>query len=125
LRALCLAAANDPAQGSDDGLADWIAAHCAFPNSMVDRIVPAASSVTGAEAAQALGVPDQAALRTEAFWEWVIERNFVDDTDAATLSAVGVQVVSLRRGSGRPSVSWNTSRTRPLQSSPLSGVLPP
>ena len=86
LRALCLAAANDPAQGSDDGLADWIAAHCAFPNSMVDRIVPAASSVTSAEAAQALGVPDQAALRTEAFWEWVIERNF-------TLSAVGVQVV--------------------------------
>ena len=93
LRALCLAAANDPALGSDDGLADWIAAHCAFPNSMVDRIVPAASSVTSAEAAQALGVPDQAALRTEAFWEWVIERNFVDDTDAATLSAVGVQVV--------------------------------
>jgi fructuronate reductase len=97
LRALCLAAANDPAndsaRGSEDGLADWIAAHCAFPNSMVDRIVPAASSVTSAEAAQALGVPDQAALRTEAFWEWVIERNFVDDTDAATLSAVGVQVV--------------------------------
>jgi len=49
--------------------------------------------VTSAEAAQALGLPDQAALRTEAFWEWVIERNFVDDSDAATLSAVGVQVV--------------------------------
>jgi len=89
LRALCLAAAA----GQPDGLADWIAARCAFPNSMVDRIVPAASSVTSAEAAQALGVPDQAALRTEAFWEWVIERNFVDDSDAATLSAVGVQVV--------------------------------
>ena len=56
---------------------------------MVDRIVPAASGVTSAEAAQALGVADQAALRTEAFWEWVIERQFVDETDAATLSAVG------------------------------------
>jgi fructuronate reductase len=89
LRALCLAAAAE----QPDGLADWIAARCAFPNSMVDRIVPAASSVTSAEAAQALGVPDQAALRTEGFWEWVIERNFVDETDAATLSAVGVQVV--------------------------------
>ncbi len=89
LRALCLAAAAE----QPDGLADWIAARCAFPNSMVDRIVPAASSVTSAEAAQALGVTDQAALRTEAFWEWVIERNFVDETDAATLSAVGVQVV--------------------------------
>ena len=89
LRALCLAAAAE----QPDGLADWIAARCAFPNSMVDRIVPAASSVTSAEAAQALGVADQAALRTEAFWEWVIERNFVDETDAATLSAVGVQVV--------------------------------
>ena len=89
LRALCLAAAAE----QPDGLADWIAARCAFPNSMVDRIVPAASSVTSAEAAQALGVTDQAALRTEAFWEWVIERQFVDETDAATLSAVGVQVV--------------------------------
>lgn len=89
LRALCLAAAAE----QPDGLADWIAARCAFPNSMVDRIVPAASSMTSAETAQALGVPDQAALRTEAFWEWVIERNFVDDSDAATLSAVGVQVV--------------------------------
>ena len=88
LRTLCLAAA-----GQADGLADWIAAHCAFPNSMVDRIVPAASGVTSDQAAQALGLADQAALRTEAFWEWVIERNFVDDTDAATLSAVGVQVV--------------------------------
>jgi len=89
LRALCLAAAAE----QPDGLADWIAAHCAFPNSMVDRIVPAASGVTSDQAAQALGLADQAALRTEAFWEWVIERNFVDDTDAATLSAVGVQVV--------------------------------
>jgi fructuronate reductase len=89
LRALCLAAAAE----QPDGLADWIATRCAFPNSMVDRIVPAASSVTSAEAAQALGVADQAALRTEAFWEWVIERQFVDEADATTLSAVGVQVV--------------------------------
>jgi fructuronate reductase len=89
LRALCLAAAAE----QPDGLADWIATRCAFPNSMVDRIVPAASSVTSAEAAQALGVADQAALRTEAFWEWAIERNFVDETDATTLSAMGVQVV--------------------------------
>ncbi|MEI6761622.1 MAG: mannitol dehydrogenase family protein [Betaproteobacteria bacterium] len=89
LRALCRAAAAE----QPDGLVDWIAARCAFPNSMVDRIVPAASGVTSDQAAQALGLADQAALRTEAFWEWVIERNFVDDSDAATLSAVGVQVV--------------------------------
>jgi fructuronate reductase len=36
---------------------------------------------------------DSAALGTEAFWEWVIERHFVDPTDAEALSAVGVKVV--------------------------------
>ena len=89
LQALCLGAA----QSGSASLADWIASACAFPNSMVDRIVPAATAQRLAAAAEALGVADQAALGTEAFWEWVIERRFVDAADGDALAAMGVTVV--------------------------------
>jgi fructuronate reductase len=86
LQALCINAAP-PA------LATWINSACAFPNSMVDRIVPAATPGRLAAAADALGVADACALGTEAFWEWVIERRFVDAGDGAALAAHGVTVV--------------------------------
>lgn len=89
LQALCVG----QAQADNPALAQWIGAHCAFPNSMVDRIVPAATPERLAAAAQALGVADQAALGTEAFWEWVIERRFADPGDADVLAAAGVTVV--------------------------------
>ena len=88
LQALCLEAAQDDAL-----LAAWIAACCAFPNSMVDRIVPATTPERRCAAAAAIGVSDQAALGTEAFWEWVIEDKFADPADAAVLRRVGVNVV--------------------------------
>ena len=87
LQALCIEAA----QSAD--LARWITEKCAFPNSMVDRIVPAATPQRLAAASQALGLDDQAALGTEAFWEWVIEHRFVDAGDGALLAAMGVTVV--------------------------------
>ena len=87
--ALRTAAAQQPGAT----LAHWITAHCAFPNSMVDRIVPAATPERLAAAARALGVQDQAALGTEAFWEWVIERRFVDAADGEFLASMGVTVV--------------------------------
>ncbi len=90
LEALCVATARSSEHA---GLAHWIAEACAFPNSMVDRIVPAATPERLQSAEQALGVHDKAALGTEAFWEWVIERHFVDATDGDTLAAVGVTVV--------------------------------
>jgi fructuronate reductase len=89
LQALCA----DAAQAAKPALADWINSRCAFPNSMVDRIVPAATAERLAAAAESLGVEDRAALGTEAFWEWVIERRFVDDTDGDALAAVDVTVV--------------------------------
>jgi len=58
-------------------LADWIAQAGAFPCTMVDRIVPAASEMTRARAASLLGVEDCLALETEDFSQWVIEDNFV------------------------------------------------
>ena len=89
LQRLCV----DAAITQDAALADWITQHCAFPNSMVDRIVPAATAQQRTDAATALGVDDAGALATEAFTEWVIERRFADPTDADVLAAVGVTVV--------------------------------
>jgi fructuronate reductase len=86
LQALVLAACRDAP------LRDWISAHCAFPCSMVDRIVPAMSAPIREQAQAALGVSDEAALGTEAFWEWVIENRFADPSDAAVLQSAGVQV---------------------------------
>ena len=70
----------------------WLDAHCAFPCSMVDRIVPAATTEVLAAASQALGLRDDAALSTEGFWEWVIEDRFADPADAALLQSAGVRV---------------------------------
>ena len=89
LQALCEATA----QALSPALADWITTCCTFPDSMVDRIVPAATPERLAAAAQALGVHDACALGTEGFWEWVIERRFVDAGDAAVLASAGVTVV--------------------------------
>ncbi|MDO8456143.1 MAG: mannitol dehydrogenase family protein [Burkholderiaceae bacterium] len=88
LKALCVRAAGDAA------LQHWIVSQCAFPNSMVDRIVPAATALRREEAAQALRLTDDAALATEGFWEWVLEDHFADAADADTLRSVGVTVVS-------------------------------
>lgn len=89
LQALCVNAARQ----LSPALADWVERTCAFPNSMVDRIVPAATPQRLAAAHEALGVADEAALGTEAFWEWVIERRFADSGDAEVLAAAGVTVV--------------------------------
>ncbi|WP_159949651.1 mannitol dehydrogenase family protein [Rhizobium sp. 18065] len=65
------------AQAHDPALAGWIAAEGAFPCTMVDRIVPAATDETRRRAADLLGVEDRLALDTEPFMQWVIEDRFV------------------------------------------------
>ena len=82
------------ASSQDAELMTWTDARCAFPCSMVDRIVPAATDEVAAAAKEALGMQDECALSTETFWEWVIEDNFVDPSDAALLSRCGVRVTS-------------------------------
>jgi fructuronate reductase len=82
------------ASTQDAELLTWIDTHCAFPCSMVDRIVPAATEEVASAAKEALGMQDECALSTETFWEWVIEDNFVDPSDAALLSKCGVRVTS-------------------------------
>jgi fructuronate reductase len=88
LQALVKAAAT----AHDTEVITWLDAHCAFPCSMVDRIVPAATPEIMAAAQKALGQTDNCALSTEGFWEWVVEDRFADPTDAALLQSAGVRV---------------------------------
>ena len=60
---------------SDPELADWIAAHCTFPNSMVDCIVPATGQKELA-LVRSLGIEDAAPVTHESFRQWVIEDDF-------------------------------------------------
>ena len=60
----------------DDELAHWIEKNIAFPCSMVDRITPASTHETYAEAARQTGCEDLAAVETEPFIQWIIEDSF-------------------------------------------------
>ena len=57
-------------------LAEWIEKNVAFPCSMVDRITPAPTSETYAQATRLTGCNDKAAIETEAFSQWIIEDSF-------------------------------------------------
>lgn len=66
------------ALSGDDRLAQWIESHGAFPCTMVDRIVPAATDADRADACRLTGLADEAAIAHEPFRQWVIEDVFVD-----------------------------------------------
>lgn len=60
---------------SDPDLADWIEAEAAFPNSMVDSIVPA-TGPGELDLVREMGIDDAAPVTHENFREWVIEDDF-------------------------------------------------
>lgn len=64
------------AEAQDAGLARWIAAEGAFPETMVDRIVPATTDADIHAFAAATGVEDRALVTGEPFLQWVIEDRF-------------------------------------------------
>lgn len=64
------------ARRHDAALADWIAAEIAFPQTMIDRIVPATTEEERAALAARLGIEDRAMVKTEPFTQWVIEDRF-------------------------------------------------
>ncbi|CAB3704980.1 mannitol dehydrogenase family protein [Achromobacter pestifer] len=64
------------AEQVDAGLAAWIASSCAFPCSMVDRIVPRTTDEDRHGVAQALGVHDAWPVLAEPYLEWVVEDQF-------------------------------------------------
>ncbi len=76
----------------DPTLADWIAAHGAFPSSMVDRIVPATTDDDRASVARVLGMTDGWPIMTEPFSQWVIEDHF--SLGRPAWERVGVQLVN-------------------------------
>lgn len=83
---LAMAGAHDPA------LAEWIAAEGAFPQTMVDRIVPATTPGDIDDQAARLGVRDEGMVKTEPFTQWVIEDRFAGPhPDFASL---GVQLTA-------------------------------
>ena len=88
LRAAVLALA----QAHDPDLAAWIATAGAFPQTMVDRIVPATTPDDIAALATRLGVEDQAMVKTEPFRQWVIEDRFAGPRP--DFAGLGVQLTA-------------------------------
>ncbi len=80
------------ARAVDPGLADWIEAEGAFPQTMIDRIVPAttADDIAGLEAR--LGVRDEGMVKAEPFTQWVIEDSFCGPRP--DFAALGVQLTT-------------------------------
>ncbi|WP_298769333.1 mannitol dehydrogenase family protein [uncultured Novosphingobium sp.] len=73
-------------------LVDWVAAHCTFPCSMVDRIVPSTTDADRAEVEGLLALRDEGVVMTEPFSQWVIEDSFAGPRPA--WEAVGAQIVA-------------------------------
>lgn len=67
----------DLARAFDPGLAAWIDAHCSFPCSMVDRIVPRTTDADRDAVAAALGCRDAWPVVAEPFFDWAVEDDFV------------------------------------------------
>lgn len=65
----------DFASQVDDSLYEWIEEKCRFPNSMVDRIVPATTEEDREQFHQHYGVRDEALVVAEPFKQWVIEKS--------------------------------------------------
>jgi mannitol 2-dehydrogenase len=76
------------ARARDPHLADWIDAHVAFPNSMVDRITPSVPDEVRARVNAFSGIDDAVPVISESFLQWVIEDRFSAGRPA--LDKVGV-----------------------------------
>ncbi|MCV7352165.1 mannitol dehydrogenase family protein [Mycobacterium parmense] len=66
------------AERVDPELAEWVAQHTRFPNSMVDRITPATTLEMAAEVRRDFGINDRWPVVAEPFSAWVVEDDFAD-----------------------------------------------
>ncbi len=85
LREAVLAAAGDAAER--------IARLCAFPQTMIDRIVPATEAADITALAARTGVEDRAMVKAEPFTQWVIEDRFAAG-ERPDFEAAGVQIAA-------------------------------
>jgi len=76
----------------DTALHDWIAAHAAFPNSMVDRITPQTTDADREMVQDEFGIEDAWPVVCEPFRQWIIEDHF--SNGRPPLEQVGVQFTS-------------------------------
>ncbi|WP_294395498.1 mannitol dehydrogenase family protein [uncultured Sphingomonas sp.] len=83
---LALALRHDP------DLCAWIEGEGAFPETMVDRIVPATEPSDIAALAAKIGVEDRAMVKTEPFTQWVVQDRFAGERP--DLAAFGVQLTT-------------------------------
>jgi mannitol 2-dehydrogenase len=70
------------AERAHPGLADWMAEHTRFPNSMVDRITPVTTPDVIESLATDFGVEDEWPVAAEPFTSWVLEDSFSDGRPA-------------------------------------------
>ncbi len=82
-RVIEIASARDPS------LAEWIAHEVRFPNSIVDRMVPAPTDEDRDEASRQLGLLDRGAVTTERHRSWIVD----EDDALRPFAEVGVQLV--------------------------------
>ena len=85
------AATVELAERRDPALARWIRASAAFPETMVDSIVPASDDFSRARTDAVLGLADHASVQRESFAQWVIEDKFAGPRPA--WDKVGVEIV--------------------------------
>ncbi len=93
------------AEAVDPSLTEWIDANVAFPETMVDRIVPATDPGDIAAFAERSRVLDQGFVKTEPFWQWVVEDRFAGERP--DLAAAGVQIT-------QAVAPWETAKLRLL-----------
>lgn len=72
-------------------LGAWLQTNTAFPLTLVDCIVPAASDAHRARVAAALGLEDAASVQREPFAQWVIQNRFAGPLPQ--WGAVGAEIV--------------------------------
>ncbi|MBL4894406.1 MAG: mannitol dehydrogenase family protein [Emcibacter sp.] len=80
------------AENTDPALARWIKDNIAFPETMVDRIVPATLVEDRAEFTNATNLIDEGLVKGEPFSQWLIEDKFA--TPHPEWQHVGVQFVA-------------------------------
>ena len=77
---------------SDGALRAWIAEQGAFPQTMVDRIVPATDEADIETLAGRIGLIDRAMVKAEPFSQWVIEESFAGPRP--DFEAAGVRITT-------------------------------
>lgn len=72
-------------------LAHWIGDHVSFPNTMVDRIVPATSDADRLKFFEETGIEDNGLVICEPFSQWIIEKSFA--AERPEWESAGAQIV--------------------------------